>query len=484
MTEDTYTDLQDKTRELKDVYEKLSILAKSKTHFVSTVSHELRGPLTSIIGFGITTINYYEKYIVPELSKTDEKLQNNSCIIKENLGIVVSEGERLLHLIKDMLSVANRETEHVELNIQAVDIIAVCERARSAMSGYLKCNSVQVLLEAPGDVKPVKCNAEDIVKVVSNFLSNAYRFTEQGSVTIKIVPEEKHVKVAVIDTGKGIEKEYLAKIFNKVEYFDKNSTENIHVTCLGLPVCKELVEQFGGTMCGESEVGKGSNFSFTLDYFTDNEEDEKQSGPIKKLTIKDIKQRAGENKKVRGRPNILVVDDDPYILRLLYQELEDYNVTLADNGKEAIELVSNSENSYDLVITDLMMKGLDGIRILKSVKNISKDIMVMILTGYGDMKSAIDALRLDADDYLEKPFNTERFHFSIRRCFEKLEFKRKIKLYENILPVCCVCKKIRDDSGKEPGSGNWSKMETYIWDKTKVAVSHSYCPDCYKDAIK
>ena len=179
---------------------------------------------------------------------------------------------------------------------------------------------------------------------------------------------------------------------------------------------------------------------------------------------------------------ILLIDDDPFILKAIGSALEDkgYQVSTAAAGEEAIEIMA--EKAFDLVITDLIMGSIDGIDVLKKAKKIDAEMMVMVLTGFGDMNSAIDALRLGADDYMLKPCELEEIYFRVSSCLEKLEFKRKIKIYEDILPVCCVCKSIRDDTGKEPGTGKWTQMENYIRDKGGVGVTSTYCPECAKKA--
>ena len=182
--------------------------------------------------------------------------------------------------------------------------------------------------------------------------------------------------------------------------------------------------------------------------------------------------------------SILLVDDDPIITAGTGSDLEEkgYEVTTADSGEKAIELLNQS--SFDLVITDLVMAPINGIGVLAKSKEINPETMVIILTGFGDMTSAIDALRLDADDYMLKPCEPEEMYFRVSRCLEKLELKRKIEIYEGILPVCCVCKKIRCDSGKGDGTEQWISMEKYIHDKTKVNIKPSNCPECAKKALE
>jgi YesN/AraC family two-component response regulator len=182
--------------------------------------------------------------------------------------------------------------------------------------------------------------------------------------------------------------------------------------------------------------------------------------------------------------NILLVDDDLLILQAISSSIEQegYNVTTANSGEKAIELIN--ENHFDLILTDLVMEPVNGMRVLKKAKEKNPESIVIILTGYGDLISAIEALRLDADDYLLKPCEPEELSFRISSCLEKLELKRKVKAYETIVPVCCVCKSIRNDAGKEIGSGEWMPVEEYILTKSKIAVSPTYCPECIKKELE
>ena len=180
--------------------------------------------------------------------------------------------------------------------------------------------------------------------------------------------------------------------------------------------------------------------------------------------------------------SILLVDDDPIITAGTGSHLEEegYEVTTADSGERAVELLNQS--SFDLVITDLVMEEMNGTDVLEKSKKINPETMVIILTGFGDMASAIDALRLDADDYILKPCEPEEMNFRVSRCLEKLENKRKIEVYEDILPICCVCKKIRDDSRREHGTGQWMSMEKHVQVNAKINITSNYCPECEKKA--
>jgi DNA-binding NtrC family response regulator len=182
--------------------------------------------------------------------------------------------------------------------------------------------------------------------------------------------------------------------------------------------------------------------------------------------------------------NILLVDDDQLILKTMALSVKNkgYSVTTACSGEEAIDILSKQH--IDLVITDLVMEQVGGIEVLSKAKKLDSEIMVIILTGYGDITSAIEALRFDADDYLLKPCEDEEIYFKISSLLEKQYLRRKIKIYEKILPVCSVCKQIRDDTGKGHGTGDWMSLEKYVYKKFGLEFSHTYCPVCKKKALE
>ena len=177
--------------------------------------------------------------------------------------------------------------------------------------------------------------------------------------------------------------------------------------------------------------------------------------------------------------NILVVDDEENIRTVLRLDLEkiNYRVDEAENGKQALELIKNTY--YDLVITDLKMDEMDGLEMMREIKKIRPNLMMIVLTGYGSIDSAIETVRLGASDYLRKPYDKSELYIRISKCFETLELNRKVKLYEDILTVCCVCGQFEDDTGKAPDEAEWLKPEVYLNRRTKLKTSHSYCPKCF-----
>lgn len=145
-----------------------------------------------------------------------------------------------------------------------------------------------------------------------------------------------------------------------------------------------------------------------------------------------------KEKTGQWRKNILLVDDEEIIRCTLRRDIEEmgYGATAVADGKTA--LAALQENYYDLVLTDLCMEGISGIEVLKGAKARSPEIGVIILTGFGDISSAIEALRNGADDYLLKPYAFTDLALRLRNCFEKQEMKRRLKVYEGFLPICSV----------------------------------------------
>lgn len=180
--------------------------------------------------------------------------------------------------------------------------------------------------------------------------------------------------------------------------------------------------------------------------------------------------------------NILLVDDEELLLCSIGADLrhEGYVVTTAENGKEALAKLKKID--IDLIVSDLSMPEMGGLELLEKVKEYNPEISFILLTGYGEMESAIKALRLKADDYLLKPCAIEELLLRMASALEKREALRKVKIYEEILPVCCVCGLIRDDTGVDHGQGVWLNAGQYLCKRTSTKVSHGYCPKCFAKA--
>lgn len=182
------------------------------------------------------------------------------------------------------------------------------------------------------------------------------------------------------------------------------------------------------------------------------------------------------------RRSILLVDDEPIILKSLTIDLataeRNFDIEEAASGDKAIAKIN--AGSFDLVLTDLVMPGVDGFQVLKACKKKDAQTMVIIFTGYADLDSAVEALRLGADDFLQKPCDSDELLYRVSNCFAKQDLQRKVALYESILPVCCYCKKIRVDQQQDDhGKGRWYRLEEYFNTIKKVQITHGCCPECF-----
>jgi len=177
--------------------------------------------------------------------------------------------------------------------------------------------------------------------------------------------------------------------------------------------------------------------------------------------------------------SILIVDDEELIRESLRLDLLDtgYTVDLAGSGEQAVALL---DKEYDLIVTDLIMEGLDGMEVLRQAKLKRSDQAVFILTGYGELDSAIEALRLGADDYLLKPYNYDELILRVAKCLTDRKLRQTVQLYESLLSICSECKKIRDSEADENGELRWISIEQFVSKATGSDLSHGICPDCYR----
>jgi DNA-binding NtrC family response regulator len=184
------------------------------------------------------------------------------------------------------------------------------------------------------------------------------------------------------------------------------------------------------------------------------------------------------------RKSLLLADDEQLVLHSFSRELtsESLKVTLAADGQQAVSLIKSDH--FDIIVTDLLMPGLDGFQVLKAAKQKDVRTIVIILTGYGDMESAVDALRLGADDFLQKPCDPNELLYRISSCLVKQDLQKRIALYEKFLPVCSYCRKIRDDRQGEHGKGPWYTLEEYFHKASGGYVSHGCCPDCFAEQMQ
>jgi len=390
--------------ELMDANAKLQELDNMKTDFLSTVSHELRTPLTSILGFAKIIKKRTEEVIFPNLKIEDKKLDRAVSQVKQNIEIIVSEGERLTNLINDVLDIAKMEAGRVDWNMEKTLLSDIVERGMVAVSSLFEQKGLNLSMDIEDHLPEVYCDQEKIIRVVINLLSNAVKFTPEGTVTCLCRKTEEHIVVSVVDQGIGIAQDDLEKVFEKFKQIGDTLTDKPKGTGLGLPICKQIVEYHGGQIWVESELGNGSRFSFTLPINKGTEvrtvDVEVLDNPFTKTDQPGISSQDVMSKK------ILVVDDNDNIRNFLHQELEEagYSVIEAEDGLKAMTLVNKEEP--DLILLDVMMPGINGFDVAVMLKNDPRtsNIPVVILSIVED---AARGYLIGVDGYFTKPVNMD-----------------------------------------------------------------------------
>lgn len=413
-------ELEERLQELEAAYEKLKELDKLKDSFLSTVSHELRTPLTSIKSFAEILLNY----------SNDPETQ------KEFLAIINEETDRLTRLINDVLDIAKIESGRIQWEVSQLNIAEIIESAMHATHGLVAQGRLSVTVECPPNLPAVWGDRDRIVQVITNLIGNAAKFTPpEGKIWIEagVLSDEGKgdhadmVKVSVTDTGIGIAPEEHRKIFEKF-YQVGNTLEGKPMgTGLGLPICKEIVEHFGGRIWVESERGKGATFSFTLPIAREARGGAGAPGvPGQGAAVAPapsaVKEGAGIGKSAGNKKNgrqrkILVVDDEANIRRFLNHELtqKGYLVIEAANGHEAIRMAR--EHLPDLITLDVLMPDITGLDVTAVLKKdpATKDIPIVIISV---MEWQERAFELGAADYITKPCNMAEMVRKIGRLLE------------------------------------------------------------------
>lgn len=391
---------------LQQAKEAAEVANHAKSDFLSMVSHELRTPLTSVLGFAKIIKKRLDSVIFPEITTENKKIQKAVKQVEDNIDIIVSEGERLTTLINDVLDLAKLESGKIEWKTEPISVTQIIEQATAATSALFEAKRLELVKDIEEDLPEIVGDRDRLVQVVINLISNAIKFTEKGSVTCRVRRTDNAIAVSVIDTGIGIAETDQPQVFEQFKQIGDTLTDKPKGTGLGLPICKQIVEHHGGTLWVESELGKGSNFSFTLPIRA------KTKVEFKKIdletAIKQLKEPVitAPSSPTEQKKTILVVDDEAPIRKLLRQQLEaeGYIVREAKDGIDAITQVR--KDSPDLIILDVIMPQMSGFDVAAILKNNpeTREIPIIILSIVGEEEMGY---RFGADKYLPKPIHTE-----------------------------------------------------------------------------
>ena len=364
--------------------------AAAKTRFMSNMSHELRTPLNAIIG---TT---------HLLQQEHEQLQKD-----EHFSILLDSSRHMLHLVNEVLDFNKLDEGRLELLLAPFDLSEMLQQAAGTVTTTIRQKNISLSLDTgtlPKDKKVVGDEMR-LKQVILNLLSNAAKFTEAGSVTLRVQVNHltdtiANIYFAVVDTGIGIPPEKLHLIFDSFTQADAETTRKYGGSGLGLSICKELVRKMGGQLQVNSQPGRGSTFYFNLTL------------SVQPSTVTAPEEQSNSIKKLTG-VKILLVEDNAVNMKIARRFLHSWGATLsiAENGRIGWELFQ--QGSYDLLLIDLEMPLMDGKTLLAQIRKINKDIPAIAFTAavYDNMYD--DLQQHGFNGFLRKPFHPDEMHRNI-----------------------------------------------------------------------
>ena len=350
---------------------------RMKSVFLANMSHEIRTPLNAIVGFS---------EIVAMTENKEEK--------EEYVQIIQQNSNLLLQLINDILDLSRIESGKSEMHLQPTDMTTLLEEVGKVHNLKMRYG-IELKIEHPDKEIWTMTDRNRVTQVLFNFLSNAIKNTDGGSITLGMSVEDEWLKLYVRDTGNGIPSDKLMKIFT---HFEKVN-EFAQGTGLGLPICKSIIDHLGGRVEVESELGKGSTFSFYLPLYDINEMETYENSP---------------NKSGKKRKRILVAEDvESNYMQINALLNKDYTISWVRNGKEAVN--SFLRDRPDLILMDIRMPVMNGVDAITKIRSISVDIPIIAVTANAFLIEQQQALAAGCNDVVAKPYSYEQLREKVEK---------------------------------------------------------------------
>ncbi len=429
-----------------ELLENLRAMDELKNEFLANTSHELRTPLNGIIGIA-------ESLMDGAAGKLPQS-------VLSDLMMIAVSGRRLAHLVNDILDFSRLKRQDIALQLKPVslrEIIEIVLVISDPLKGKKKLQLINTL--AP-DLPPALADENRVQQILYNLIGNGIKFTESGRIEISArkqkKEEQEELVITVSDTGIGIPKEKLVRIFDAFEQADSSTARNYGGSGLGLAVTKQLVELHHGKIWVESKEGAGSRFIFTLPVAEGATESLlHQSSLLTRLSSADMLERpmVTISPQASGTPQgefkILIVDDELVNLRVLanHLSLNNYEVIQATSGLQALALLEEGLKP-DLILLDVMMPKMSGYEVMRKIRETWEinELPILLVTAKNQISDLVAGLEAGANDYLTKPISKGELlarvktHINIKKIKEenirmKAELDVARRLQQMLLPL-------------------------------------------------